>query len=67
MFSKVVTRPGPGRSPIYSFLSDSGYIPIWNFGKYVISKDGHVLRYFPSDVTPESPELRKAIADALKQ
>ena len=65
MFSKVVTRPGPARSPIYSFLSDSGYVPIWNFGKYLIAKDGRVLRFFPSDMTPESPELRKAIADAL--
>ncbi len=65
MFSKVVTRPGPGRSPIYEFLGESGYIPIWNFGKYLISKDGQVVRFFPSDMTPESPELRRAIADAL--
>ncbi len=65
MFSKVVTRPGPGRSPIYTFLSDSGYIPIWNFGKYLIDKNGRVLRFFPSDMTPESPDLRRAIADAL--
>ena len=65
MFSKVVTRPGPGRSPVYSFLSESGYVPVWNFGKYLIGKEGQVLRFFPSDMTPESPELRKAIADAL--
>ncbi len=65
MFAKVVTRPGSGRSPIYAFLSTSGYTPIWNFGKYLISKNGQVLRFFPSDVTPESPQLRKAIADAL--
>lgn len=68
MFAKVVTRPGdPMRSPIYEFLGESGYIPIWNFGKYLISKDGRVLRYFPSDITPESPLLRGAINDALKQ
>jgi len=66
MFSKVVTKPGPDRSPIYAFLSKSGYMPTWNFGKYLIAKDGHVLRFFPSDMTPESPELRKAIADAMK-
>lgn len=65
MFAKVVTRPVSGQSPIYAFLGESGYIPLWNFGKYLISKDGQVLRYFPSDMTPESPELRKAIADAL--
>jgi len=65
MFSKVVTRPGPERSPIYSYLSESGYVPIWNFGKYLVGKDGQVVRFFPSDMTPESPVLRRAIADAL--
>lgn len=67
MFSKVVTQPGPDRSPIYAFLSKSGYVPVWNFGKYLIGKDGQVLRFFPSDMTPESPEVRKAIADAMSK
>jgi glutathione peroxidase len=65
MFAKLSTRPGPGQSPIYAFLGTSGHLPEWNFGKYVIGKNGKVVAFFPSAVTPESTELRAAIAKAL--
>ena len=65
MFSKLVTTPGPDQSPIYKFLGSSGNLPAWNFAKYVIGKDGRVLAFFPSEVTPESPQLRGAISKAL--
>jgi len=66
MFSKVVTKPGSDQSPVYSYLSATGHLPAWNFAKYVVGKDGRVRAFFPSDVTPEDPALRRAIADALK-
>jgi glutathione peroxidase len=65
MFSKLVTKPGSEQSPIYKFLGTSGHLPAWNFSKYVIGKDGRIIAFFPSDVTPESPELRRAITKAL--
>ena len=65
MFEKVVTRPGASQSPIYSFLGKSGNLPAWNFAKYVVDKNGKVVAFFPSQVTPESPELRAAISKAL--
>jgi glutathione peroxidase len=65
MFSKVVTMPGAGQSPIYKFLGASGHLPAWNFAKYVIGKDGSVRAFFPSEITPEDPKLRRAIADAM--
>jgi glutathione peroxidase len=65
MFSKVVTRAVPGQSPVYAFLGSQGHLPAWNFSKYVIGKDGRILAFFPSEVTPESPELRTAISKAL--
>ena len=65
MFSKVVTRPGPDQSPVYKLLGGSGQLPAWNFSKYVIGKDGRILAFFPSEVTPESSELRGAITKAL--
>jgi glutathione peroxidase len=65
MFEKVVTKPGPDQSPIYQFLGASGHLPAWNFSKYVVDKEGQVVAFFPSEVTPESPELRKAIDAAL--
>ena len=66
MFSKVVTKAGPDQSPIYSWLGQTGNLPKWNFSKYLIGKDGKVVAFFPSNVTPESPELRQAIESALK-
>ena len=65
MFAKVVTKPGREQSPIYTFLGSSGHLPAWNFSKYLIGKDGKVIAFYPSDVTPESPELQRAITKAL--
>ena len=65
MFEKVVTRKGAGQSPIYAFLGGSGHLPAWNFSKYVVDKQGKVVAFFPSEVTPEDPALRAAIAKAI--
>jgi glutathione peroxidase len=65
LFAKLSTRPGANQSPVYRFLGTSGHLPAWNFSKYVIGKDGRVVAFFPSAVTPESGELRGAIAKAL--
>ena len=65
MFEKLVTKRGPDQSPIYAFLGTSGKLPAWNFSKYVIDKQGRIVAFFPSEVTPEDPALRAAIAKAL--
>lgn len=65
MFSKLVTTPGPDQSPIYKFLGTSRHLPAWNFSKYVIGRDGRIVAFFPSEVTPEAPELWRAIAKAF--
>ena len=65
MFEKLVTKPGADQSPIYAFLGKTGNLPAWNFAKYVVDKTGKVIAFFPSQVTPEAPELRAAIANAL--
>ena len=65
MFEKVVTKKGAGQSPVYSFLGSSGNLPAWNFSKYVVDKQGKVVAFFPSQVTPEDPALRSAIQKAL--
>jgi len=65
MFEKVVTRKGAGQSPIYTFLGASGQLPAWNFSKYVVDKNGKVVAFFESAVTPEDPALRAAITKAL--
>jgi glutathione peroxidase len=65
LFAKVATRAGAEQSPVYAFLGGSGSLPQWNFAKYVVGKDGQVVAFFPSKVTPESAELRAAIDRAL--
>jgi glutathione peroxidase len=67
MFEKVVTTRGRDQSPVYAFLGRSGNLPQWNFAKYVVDKQGKVVAFFPSDVTPEDPRLRQAITKALAQ
>ena len=65
MFEKVVTYPGARQSPVYAFLGRSGNLPAWNFSKYLVDKQGKVVAFFPSDVTPEDPQLRGAIQRSL--
>ena len=65
MFEKVVTRKGADQSPVYSFLGQSGNLPAWNFSKYLIDKQGRIVAFFPSAVTPDDPALRSAITKAL--
>jgi glutathione peroxidase len=65
LFAKLSTQPGPDQSAVYRFLGGSGALPAWNFSKYVVGKDGRVVAFFPSAVTPESPDLRRAIDKAL--
>ena len=65
MFEKVVTRKGADQSPVYAYLGSTGNLPAWNFSKYHVGKDGKVIAFFPSNVTPEDPALRDAIAKAL--
>ena len=67
MFEKVVTKSGAGQSPVYTFLGESGNLPAWNFSKYLVGKDGKVIAFFPSKVTPDDPTLRAAIAKAMAQ
>jgi glutathione peroxidase len=65
MFAKVVTRPGLDQSPIYKLLGATGHLPAWNFAKYLVGKDGKVIAFYPSEVTPDAPDLRRAIDNAL--
>ena len=66
MFAKVQTKAGEGQSEVYALLGKaSGKLPTWNFCKYLVGKDGTVLQFFDSKVTPDSAELRAAIDKVL--
>jgi glutathione peroxidase len=65
MFSKI-SVVGKDQAPLYQFLTKStgGEIQ-WNFTKFLVDRDGKILQRFESAVTPESPEMVKAIESAL--
>lgn len=67
LFEKVVTQSGPGQSPIFAELQKQAReLPNWNFCKYLIAKDGRVLKFYKSKVKPDDAGLRKDIEAALK-
>ena len=64
--AKVSVKEGPDQSPVYAFLSGStGKLPGWNFGKYVVGRDGVPVAFFNSGVEPQDDELIAAIEGAL--
>ena len=66
MMSKVQTKAGEGQSEIYAFLAAAtGKLPSWNFGKYLVGRDGVPVAFYGSGVKPTGDELRKAIDTAL--
>jgi glutathione peroxidase len=65
MFAKTVVT-GAQANPLHAqLIKATGKEPKWNFTKYLIGRDGKVLEYFPSKVTPEDPQLVGQIEKAL--
>ena len=66
MFSKISVK-GADKAPLYQYLTSTGGGEIqWNFTKFLVDKNGKVLKRFESAVTPDSPEVISAIEAALK-
>lgn len=66
LFAKSVTKPGADQSPIFTYLSGAtGKLPGWNFGKYLVGRDGKPIAFYPSKVKPDDAELRTEIDKAL--
>jgi glutathione peroxidase len=60
---------GANRHPLYTALAGNdspfpGDIK-WNFTKFLIGRDGIILKRFDSKTTPDSPEATAAIEAAL--
>lgn len=65
MAAKVSVK-GSDQVPLYKYLSEKAGAPGWNFTKYLVGKDGKVIRRFESSVKPDASELIGAIESALK-
>ena len=60
---------GPRRHPLYALLAGKGS-PFpgdigWNFAKFLVGRDGRILKRFDSGAEPESAEVIQAIEAAL--
>ena len=67
MFEKVSIK-GKDASPVYAnLIAQSKETPSWNFCKYLVGKDGKVLKFYKSAVKPEDAGLRADIDAALKK
>jgi len=70
LFAKVDVN-GPGRDPLYAWLTSSDVGPDeagdvkWNFGKFLIGKDGEIAGRFEPATEPQSEVLIAAIEAAL--
>ena len=57
---------GDNRSPLYQKLIQDGDDITWNFEKFLVGKEGNVLKRFPPSTSPSANNLRTAIEEALK-
>lgn len=57
---------GPGRHPIYQWLTSefAGDIE-WNFEKFLIGRDGKVVKRYPPATKPDDKGLLQDVADLL--
>ncbi len=71
MYAKVSVK-GDDQTPLYAYLTTKANPAVageikWNFTKFLVDRDGNVVKRFEPDVTPDSPEVIAAIQQALKQ
>ena len=70
MFDKLHVK-GPEQHALYTALSGKespfpGDVK-WNFGKFLIGRDGRIVKRFEPKATPDSPEVAQAIETALAE
>lgn len=71
MLSKVSVVKGPDQAPLYKYLTrqtENGVLDAtvaWNFNKFLVGRDGRVIRHYASKVAPDDEAMRKAIEAAL--
>jgi glutathione peroxidase len=70
MFSKIIVK-GDGIAPLYQFLTSKETNPgmdgpiKWNFEKFLVGRDGKVVKRFDPRTKPDAPEVVSAIEAEL--
>lgn len=70
MFSKVPVS-GDGKVPLFKYLASATNPDMegdigWNFEKFLVGKDGKLLRRFSTNVEPDAEEIISAIDEAVQ-
>jgi len=71
LYSKVSVK-GDDQTPLYQYLTKQTDPPIageikWNFTKFLVDRNGHVIQRFESAVRPDSKEVISAVEKQLSQ
>jgi glutathione peroxidase len=65
MFAKSAVR-GHDANPLFRELAaQTGRAPLWNFYKYLVSRDGKVIAAYSSMTRPDDPNFLKALEQQL--
>ncbi len=56
MFAKTVVT-GEDACPLYQKLTKASEAPTWNFTKYLLDREGHLVKRYGPRTTPDDPEL----------
>jgi glutathione peroxidase len=65
MFEKVHVKKGRAAPIIERLVAAGAGYPKWNFYKYLIGRDGRLVKYYSSFTGPRSARLVRAIESAL--
>ena len=64
MFGKISVK-GSNQHPLYQWLAaKTGKVPSWNFCKYLVSKDGKDIKFYPSKTNPLDTDIVNEIIDS---
>jgi glutathione peroxidase len=65
-------KHGPWRENLENYSAKNGYPPpnalpelLWNFEKFLVSRDGNVIARFAPDTPPDDPKIIEAVEKAL--
>ncbi|RRJ83318.1 glutathione peroxidase [Aestuariirhabdus litorea] len=65
----TMIAPGPVRgsqsNPVFRELARQSQPPEWNFNKYLVDREGVVIRHFGSRTRPDDPRLRREVERLL--
>lgn len=65
MFEKS-TVVGDAANPLFTELAAQSEQPEWNFAKYLIDREGRLVKKFPAPTAPDDPEIIEAIEAELQ-